>query len=98
MDRARAVGRVRHIHPPPGRSSAAVMPTLAQPPLPTFSVRLSAPDIRGWIAGNTGVPGFTTRDSGIPGPHVALLAVAHGNEIAGAIVLDRLLRAGLSPS
>ena len=27
------------------------------------------------------------------GPHVALLAITHGNEIAGAIVLDRLLEA-----
>ncbi len=30
--------------------------------------------------------------------HDALLALAHGNEIAGAIVLDRLLRAGLVPT
>lgn len=67
-----------------------------QPPL-RFDVALSAPDIGDWVAGNTGIPGFTTRDSGRPGPHVALLALAHGNEIAGAIVLDRLLRAGLMP-
>ena len=33
-----------------------------------------------------------------PGPHVALLSLMHGNELAGAIVLDRLLRAGLSPT
>ena len=32
------------------------------------------------------------------GPHVALLAIAHGNEIAGAIVLDRLLDAGCAPT
>lgn len=74
------------------------MPTPVQPPLPLFPVHLSAPDIRGWITGNTGVPGFTTRDSGIAGPHVALLAIMHGNEIAGAIVLDRLLRSGLVPT
>jgi predicted deacylase len=42
--------------------------------------------------------GFTSFDSGRPGPHVALLALMHGNEIAGAIVLDRLLRAGLRPA
>jgi hypothetical protein len=42
--------------------------------------------------------GFITRESGVPGPHVALLAITHGNEIAGAIVLDRLLRADLSPT
>lgn len=65
--------------------------------LPSFDVRLTAPEIGDWVPGNTGVPGFTTRDSGKPGPHVGLLALAHGNEIAGAIVLDQLLRAGLTP-
>jgi Succinylglutamate desuccinylase / Aspartoacylase family len=73
------------------------MSPTAQPPLPAFEVRLTAPDIGQWIAGNTGIAGFTTRASGNPGPHVAVLGVAHGNEIAGAIVLDRLLRAGLVP-
>ena len=32
-----------------------------------------------------------------PGPHVALVALTHGNELAGAIALDRLLRAGIRP-
>ena len=73
------------------------MSPITQPPLPSFEVRLVAPDIGRWIAGNTGISGFTTRSSGAPGPHVALLAIAHGNEIAGAIVLDRLLQAGLVP-
>ena len=50
------------------------------------------------MEGNTGVPGFTTRDSRPPGPHVALIALTHGNEIAGAIVLDRLLRGALRPA
>ncbi|HEY1413526.1 MAG TPA: succinylglutamate desuccinylase/aspartoacylase family protein [Rhodopila sp.] len=50
------------------------------------------------MPGNTGIPGITTRDSGRPGPHVALLSLMHGNEIAGAIVLDDLLRAGLMPT
>jgi predicted deacylase len=74
------------------------MSPIVQPPLPSFEVRLTAPNIRPWLAGNTGIAGFTTRRSDKPGPHVALLAIAHGNEIAGAIVLDRLLRAGLAPS
>jgi len=68
-----------------------------QPPLPTFEVQLAAPDIGCWLPGNTGIPGFITRNSGVPGPHVALLALMHGNEIAGAIVLERLLRAELMP-
>ena len=73
------------------------MSPLSQPPVPLFEVRVSAPDISRWRAGNTGIRGFTTRNSGLPGPHVALLALTHGNEIAGAIVLDRLLSMGLVP-
>ena len=69
-----------------------------QPPLPAFKVRLTAPDLKPWLAGNTGVPGFHTREGRGAGPHVVILALMHGNEIAGAIVLDRLLRAGLRPS
>jgi len=69
-----------------------------QPPLPTFEVGIVAPDIRRWLPGNTGIRGFITRESGVPGPHVALLAIVHGNEIAGAIVLDRLLDARLTPT
>jgi predicted deacylase len=67
-------------------------------PLPEFKVRLSVPDISPWVAGNSGIPGITTRDSGQPGPHVALLSLMHGNELAGAIVLKRLLCAGLTPT
>jgi predicted deacylase len=67
-------------------------------PLPDFKVRLAAPDIASWIEGNGGIAGVTTRDSGRPGPHVALLSLMHGNELAGAIVLDHLLRATLTPT
>lgn len=71
--------------------------TPAQALLPEFKVHLGRPDISAWVSGNTGLPGFTTFDSGNPGPHVALLSLIHGNEIAGAITLDRLLRAELRP-
>lgn len=71
---------------------------LAQPPVPPFDVRLAAPDLRDWLAGNTGVPGFTSIEGTAPGPHVALVALTHGNEIAGAIALDRMLRGGLRPA
>jgi predicted deacylase len=74
------------------------MSPIRQPQLPSFEVRITAPEIDRWMAGNTGVRGFTTRDSGVAGPHVALLAITHGNEVAGAIVLDRLLDAGLTPT
>ncbi|HEY4044515.1 MAG TPA: succinylglutamate desuccinylase/aspartoacylase family protein [Rhodopila sp.] len=73
-------------------------PFVPSVPLPEFKVRLSAPDLTAWIPGNSGFAGVITRDSGQPGPHVALLSLMHGNELAGAIVLDRLLRAGLTPT
>lgn len=68
------------------------------PPLPRFEVRVTPPDLDPWRAGNTGIPGVTSFAAAAPGPHVALLALAHGNELSGAIVLDRLLRAGLRPA
>ena len=74
------------------------MSPIAQPPLPSFEVHIRAPDIKRWLDGNTGIRGFTTRASDKPGPHVAVLAVAHGNEIGGAIVLERLLRDEVAPS
>lgn len=70
----------------------------ASAPLPRFAVDIAAPDIRPWLPGNTGIEGFTTRESGQPGPHVLLMALTHGNEFSGAIVLDALLRAGLAPT
>ncbi len=60
--------------------------------LPHFDVLLTPPDITPWLPGNTGIPGFTTIDSGRPGPHVAIIALCHGNELAGAIALDAMLR------
>jgi predicted deacylase len=65
--------------------------------LPCFEVQLSAPNISPWLEGNIGLRGFTTRDSGRAGPHLVLVSVIHGNEIAGAVTLDRLLRGGFTP-
>ena len=64
---------------------------------PKFEVQLTAPDIDRWREGNMGIAGFTSQDSGRPGPHVAITALSHGNEVAGAIVLDELLCRGLRP-
>ncbi len=69
-----------------------------EPPLPTFPVEFATPDISPWLEGNIGLRGFTSLQSGHPGPHVCITAVTHGNEIAGAVALDRMLRAGLQPS
>lgn len=65
--------------------------------VPSFAVRLRPPDLRRWFRGNTGVPGFTTFESGRAGPHAAVIALVHGNEFAGAIVLDRLLQEKIRP-
>lgn len=66
-------------------------------PEPNYPVELSPPDIEPYRAGNTGVEYVTTFDSGVAGPHVLVTALTHGNEICGAIALDRLFRAGLRP-
>jgi predicted deacylase len=65
---------------------------------PQFDVLVSPPDLTPWLAGDRDIPGVITRESGRAGPHVVLLSLMHGNEYAGAIVLDRLLREGLKPS
>ena len=67
------------------------------PAVPRFEVRLTAPVIDEWLPGNCGVPGFQHFNTTRPGPHVLITALMHGNEIAGAIVLDELLRANLRP-
>jgi predicted deacylase len=63
-----------------------------QPGLPAFEVGLSAPALTPWLAGNTGVPGFWRFASASPGPNLLIVALIHGNEIAGALALDALLR------
>jgi predicted deacylase len=66
-------------------------------PEPNYAVELTPPDIEPYRAGNTGVEYVTTFDSGVSGPNVLVTALTHGNEICGAIALDRLFRAGLLP-
>jgi predicted deacylase len=67
------------------------------PDAPRFDVLIKPPDLTPWLVGDCGIPGIITRESGRAGPHVALLSLMHGNEFAGAIVLDRLLRDHLTP-
>jgi predicted deacylase len=66
-------------------------------PEPSYAIELTPPDIEPYRAGNTGIDYVTQFDSGLPGPHVLVAALTHGNEICGAIALDRLFRAGLRP-
>ncbi|MBL6457087.1 succinylglutamate desuccinylase/aspartoacylase family protein [Belnapia sp. T6] len=61
-----------------------------------LDVRIAAPDLRPFLGGNA-LPGVWSFAAAAPGPHVAVVALVHGNEIAGAVVLDRWLRAGLRP-
>ena len=65
--------------------------------MPQFAVRLAAPDLRPWLGGNCGIAGAWSFTAPEPGPHLALFALTHGNEIAGAIVLNQMLSAGIRP-
>jgi predicted deacylase len=62
-----------------------------------FTVELTPPDISAYRAGNTGVEYVTTFTAAAPGPHVAVLGLTHGNEICGAIAIDKLFRADVRP-
>ena len=79
---------------PPGRPkgeyrNAKHEGTPMSTPIP---IELQAPDLSRWARGNTGTPYVWRFDSGRPGPQVMVQALTHGNEICGAIALDRLLR------
>ncbi|MGF1609481.1 MAG: succinylglutamate desuccinylase/aspartoacylase family protein, partial [Kiloniellales bacterium] len=54
-------------------------------------VELAAPDLSRWSAGNCGIPYVHSFEATRPGPHVLVSGLVHGNEICGAIALDRLL-------
>ncbi len=61
-------------------------------------VELKAPDISDHRKSATGAEFVHTFESRKSGPHVQVNALTHGNEICGAIVVDRLLRDGLRPT
>ncbi len=65
---------------------------------PQVAVELLAPDITPHRRSPSGTDYVHTFDSGAAGPHVMVNALTHGNEICGAIVVDRLLREGLKPT
>jgi predicted deacylase len=60
-------------------------------------VELAPPDLAPYRAGNIGIPYVTSWAAAAPGPHVMVTALTHGNEICGAIALDRLFRRGIRP-
>jgi predicted deacylase len=61
------------------------------------AIELSAPDIASHRRSSSGAEFVHTFESGRPGPHVMVNAITHGNEICGAIAVDRLLRMGVRP-
>lgn len=65
---------------------------------PSTSFSLPVPDISNWRAGNTGVEGVWSFDSGKPGRHAMVTALVHGNELCGAWALKNLLEAGVRPT
>ncbi|WP_188899293.1 M14 family metallopeptidase [Caldovatus sediminis] len=77
------------------RSGAA--PAAPPQPKPCTEVRLPVPDLEPWREGNAGLPGVWSFAAGTPGPHLVLVALMHGNEIAGAHVLTAWLRDRMRP-
>ena len=63
----------------------------------SYPVLLNAPDISTYRTGNTGVEYVHQFDSGLPGPHVMISSVVHGNELCGAIAVDHLLQNKVCP-
>lgn len=62
-----------------------------------YPIEVRFPDISAHEQSDCGVPYVHTFDSGVPGPHVMINALTHGNEVCGAIVVDELLRHRLRP-
>lgn len=71
----------------PARFSAGRLPPDPLLPIPIDAYR----------SGNTGIPFAHKIDSGVSGPTTAITALIHGNEVCGAIALDRLLRSNFRP-
>ncbi len=65
--------------------------------LQTYPIEVTFPDLARWQAGNSGIDHVFTFDSGLPGPHVMINALTHGNEVCGAIIIDELLQRGIRP-
>ncbi|MGH8849809.1 MAG: succinylglutamate desuccinylase [Casimicrobiaceae bacterium] len=66
-------------------------------PAAALPIEVTFPDLAPHATGNTGIRYAWTFAASEPGPHVLIQALTHGNEVCGAIALDRLLREGLRP-
>jgi predicted deacylase len=65
---------------------------------PLDRVEIDKPDLSPFARGNAGVPYVWRFNGALPGPHVAITALMHGNEISGALALARLLEGDLRPA
>ncbi|AZS78932.1 MULTISPECIES: succinylglutamate desuccinylase/aspartoacylase domain-containing protein [Achromobacter] len=54
-------------------------------------------DLSAYREGNTGIPYVHRFESGVPGPHVLINAITHGNEICGMVAATHLLDTGVRP-
>ncbi|MGX9963648.1 peptidase M14 [Roseomonas sp. F4] len=73
------------------------LPPLGDIGLPSLKVGLPLPSLARWRAGNAGLPGVWRFAAAEPGPHLVICGAVHGNEIAGALLLQRWLREGVRP-
>ena len=62
-----------------------------------YPIDVAFPDLHPYAAGNGGIPYLYTYDGGVPGPHVMVNALTHGNEVCGAIAVADLLGLGIRP-
>ncbi len=76
--------------------SAAGGPPATLPPA-SPPIEVAFPDLARHAAGNGGMSYAWTFAASRPGAHLVLQALTHGNEVCGAIALDRLLREGIRP-
>lgn len=58
---------------------------------------LAGPDIARWRDGNLGIDYAHRLEGSAAGPEVMVSALVHGNEVCGAVALDRFLREGPRP-
>src|SRR6201999_229787 len=63
-----------------------------------YPIEVEFPDIAQHEQSSSGIAYVHTFDSGMPGPHVMINALTHGNELCGAIAVDAPLAAGVRPA
>ncbi|MGG6429204.1 peptidase M14 [Acetobacter ghanensis] len=68
------------------------------PALPHAAPEAPPPDLTQWVQGNCGIRGVHHFESHKPGPHIAVTALMHGNEYAGADALAQILATPLQPT